>query len=168
MHVLVATDGTLDTALTATMVARLAGETGRVTVFTAVEVPRQILTDLRSASTRHEDPAHVDVAYRREQAGDLATGSWIGDDAFISQYVDRVTASRTAGLVAVLKEAGVEVVVSGVEGESASRSVLEAVGQHQPDVLCVGTHGLGRFEGMLGSLSTKLARLAPCPVLLLR
>jgi nucleotide-binding universal stress UspA family protein len=168
MHVLVATDGTLDTTLTAAIVSRLAGETGSVTVFTAVEVPRQILSDLRSASTRHEDPATVDVAYRREQAGDLATGSWIGDDAFVEQYVNRVVASRTADLVAALTETGVNVKAVGVEGESAARSVLEAVSAYGPDVLCVGTHGLGRFEGLLGSLSTKLARLAPCPVLLLR
>ncbi len=168
MHVLVATDGTLDTTRTATTVARLAGEAGRVTVFTAVEVPRQILTDLRSASTRHADPATVDVAYRREQAGDLATGSWIGDDAFVDQYVKRVVASRTTDLVAELKAEGVDVTAVGVEGESAARSVLEAVSEYDPDVLCVGTHGLGRFEGLLGSLSTKLARLAPCSVLLLR
>ena len=168
MHVLVATDGTLDTALTATMASRLAGEEGRVTVFTAVEVPRQILSDLRGASTRHADPANVDVAYRREQAADLATGSWIGDDAFLSQYVDRVVASRTADLVAQLEVKGVEVTAAGVEGENAARSVLDAVSEYRPDVLCVGTHGLGRFEGLLGSLSTKLARLAPCPVLLIR
>lgn len=168
MHVLVATDGTLDTTLAATMVARLAGQTGRVTVFTAVEVPRQILTDLRSASSPDADPADAGVAYRREQAGDAAAGHWIGDDAFIAQYVDRVVASRTAGLVAELKAAGVDVIATGVEGESAARSVLEAVSEHKPDLLCVGTHGLGRFEGLLGSLSTKLARLAPCPVLLLR
>ena len=62
MHVLVATDGTLDITLAATMAARLAGETGRVTVFTAVEVPRQILSDLRSASSPDADPAHAGVA----------------------------------------------------------------------------------------------------------
>jgi nucleotide-binding universal stress UspA family protein len=168
MHVLVATDGTLDTTLTAKMVASLAGEEGRVTVFTAVEVPRQILSDLRSASTRHADPATLDVAFRREQAGDLATGHWIGDDAFVAQYVKRVVASRTTDLVAALQAEGVDVTAVGVEGESAARSVLEAVTEHDPDLLCVGTHGLGRFEGLLGSLSTKLARLAPCPVLLLR
>ncbi len=168
MHVLVATDGTLDTTLATKMVARLAGETGRVTVFTVVEVPRQILSDLRSASTRHADPATVDVAFRREQAGDLATGDWIGDDAFVAQYVKRVVMSRTTALVDALQAAGVEATAVGVEGESAARSVLEAASKYKPDVLCVGTHGVGRFEGLLGSLTTKLARLAPCPVLLLR
>ncbi len=168
MHVLVATDGTLDIPLATKMVARLAGEAGRVTVFTVVEVPRQVLSDLRSASTRHADPAHLDVSFRREQAGDLATGSWIGDDAFVEQYVNRVVASRTTDLVAALQEAGVDATAVGVEGESAAQSVLEAASEYDPDLLCVGTHGLGRFEGLLGSLTTKLARLAPCPVLLLR
>lgn len=77
-------------------------------------------------------------------------------------------ASRAAALVAELKAAGVDVIAAGIEGDSAARSVLEAVSKHRPDLLCVGTHGLGRFEGLLGSLSTKLARLAPCPILFLR
>ena len=168
MHVLVATDGTLETERTVKMVSRFAGESGRVTVFTVVEVPRQILTDMRSASTRHTDPATLDVAYRREQAGDLATGSWIGDDAFVEQYVKRLAETRTGELVAALRASGVDATAVGVEGENAARSVLAAVEEHQPDLLCVGTHGLGRFEGLLGSSSTKLARLAPCPVLLIR
>jgi nucleotide-binding universal stress UspA family protein len=168
MHVLVATDGSLDTARTAKIVARLADETGRVTVFTAVEVPRQILHDLRSASAVEMDTTGIDVEYRRERAGDATPDSWIGDDAFIELYVKRVVETRTAELVAELKAAGVEVTAVGVEGENAARCVLDAVSEHNPDLLCIGTHGVGLFEGRLGSLSTKLARLAPCPVLLLR
>jgi nucleotide-binding universal stress UspA family protein len=168
MHVLVATDGTLDTERTAVLAARLAGDAGRVTVFTAVEVPRQILNDLRAASGPEPDPANVDVSYRREQAGEAPAGSWIGDDAFVQNYVNRVVATRTSQLVDVLAAAGVEVAAVGCEGESAARCVLDAVSELDPDVLCLGTHGLGRFEGLLGSLSTKLARLAPCPVLLIR
>ena len=56
----------------------------------------------------------------------------------------------------------------GIEGENAARSILEAVEAHDVDVLCIGTHGLGRFEGLLGSTSPKLARRAACSVLLVR
>ena len=170
MHVMVATDGSLDAAQTAALSARLAGEDGRVTVCTVVEVPRQILNELRSAAAPDPAPAEVDVdvAYRQTQAGDAAAGSWVGDDAFVANYVNRVVATRTSALVAELEAAGASFEVLGIEGENASRSVLEAVNVHSPDVLCVGTHGAGLFEGLLGSLSTKLARLAPCSVLLIR
>lgn len=167
MHVMVATDGSLDAEKTAGMAARLAGDSGRVTVFTVVEVPRQLLEDLRSAASESE-VAVVDVAHRRTQAGDDSRGSWVGDDAFVANYVKRITATRTSDVVERLETHGVDYEVVGVEGESASRSVLEAVKAHEPDVLCIGTHGLGRFEGLLGSLSTKVSRLAPCSVLLVR
>lgn len=170
MHVMVATDGSLDAAQTAALAARLAGAGGRVTVCTVVEVPRQILSELRSAAAPAPDPADVDVdvAYRRTQAGDPPVGSWVGDDAFVENYVHRVVTTRTSELVAELEAVGVDFEVLGIEGENASRSVLEAVNEHAPDVLCVGTHGAGLFEGLLGSLSTKLARLAPCSVMLIR
>ncbi|NND76394.1 MAG: universal stress protein [Ilumatobacter sp.] len=168
MHVMVATDGTLDATKAADFAARLAGETGRVTVYSVVEVPRQLLNDLRSAAAPPTDKAGGDVQYRRTQADDAPAGSWVGDDAFVGNYVKRIVATRTASLVEALEAAGVDVEVVGAEGESASRSVLEAARTHTPDVLCVGTHGVGRFEELLGSLSTKIARIAPCPVLLIR
>ena len=168
MHVMVATDGSLDAQHAATLAARVAGEDGRVTVLTVVEVPRQLLGELRRAAAPDPDPADVDVAYRRTQAGDTPAGSWIGDDAFVDNYVSRVVSTRTDELVAALAATGVEVEVLGIEGENASRSVLEAITEHEPDVLCVGPRGLGLFEGLLGSVSTKLARLAPCSVLLIR
>lgn len=167
MHVMIATDGSLDAEKAAVMAASLAGDSGRVTVFTVVEVPRQLLEDLRHAASEAE-AVDVDVAYRRTQAGDNAPGTWVGDDAFVDNYVNRISGTRTSDLVGHLESRGVDHHVVGVEGESASRSVLEAVKEHAPDVLCIGTHGLGRFEGLLGSLSTKVARLAPCSVLLVR
>jgi nucleotide-binding universal stress UspA family protein len=170
MHVMVATDGSLDTDRAADLVARIAGDDGRVTVCTVVEVPRQLLGELRRAAAPDPHPADLDVEveYRQVQAGNAPAGTWIGDDAFVENYVRRVVATRTDGLVAALGAAGVDVEVLGVEGENASRSILEAVTAHAPEVLCVGTRGLGLFEGLLGSVSTKLARLAPCSVLLIR
>ena len=90
------------------------------------------------------------------------------DDAIVERYVGRKVKERTADLAAALEAAGVEYSIVGEEGESAARSVLQAVKTHEADVVCIGTHGLGRFEGLLGSLSTKVARLAPCPVVLVR
>lgn len=167
MHVMIATDGSLDARKMTAFAAKLASG-GRVTIVTIVEVPRQMLSDMRRAATAAAAPAPVEPEYRRTQAPDAPVTHWVGDDAVVSRYVDDVVSTRTAELVAELEAAGVEHTVVGVEGENAARSVLESAKQHQPDVLCLGTHGVGRFEGLLGSLSTKVARMAACPVLLVR
>ena len=166
MHVMIATDGSLEPEATAALATRLAGPDGRITVVSVVEVPRQILDELRAAATPHVDTG--DVEYRHIPAADTPVATWVGDDAFVENYVNRVVLTRTAELVAELERSRTAVEVAGIEGESAARSVLDAVKTEQPDVLVLGTHGSGRFEGLLGSLSTKLARLAPCPVLLVR
>ena len=170
MLVMVATDGNLDAKKAAVIAARLAGDEGRVTVLTVVEVPRQMIDDMRAASgAAAEDRARdQQVEYRSDQAGDAPVPPWVGDDAIVASYVNRCVADRTAALASELQAAGVEYAVVGEEGESASRSVLAATRGNDVDVLCIGTHGLGRFEGLLGSVSTKVARLAPCSVVLVR
>ncbi len=170
MHVMIATDGSLDTQKMSALAASLTADSGHVTVFSVVEVPRQMLTEMRHAATDATAAAagELEPEYRRTQAIVDPVTHWDGDDAVILRYVNRIVATRTADLIAELDEAGVEYTVVGVEGENAARSVLAAAAEYQPDVLCLGTHGMGRFEGMLGSLSTKIARLAPCSVLLVR
>jgi nucleotide-binding universal stress UspA family protein len=165
---MVATDGSLDAKKTAMIAANLTHGGGSVTVLAVVEVPRQMLNDMRRASAASSATQPIDPEYRRTQAPDAPATRWVGDDAVVSRYVNDVVESRTSDLVAELEAAGVEHTVLGVEGENAARSVLDAATQHQPDVLCLGTHGMGRFEGLLGSLSTKVARMAPCSVLLIR
>ncbi len=170
MHVIVATVGSLDTKKAADLAAKLAGGAGRVTVFTVVEVPRGMLDEMRAATdTSADDKAReLSVEYRTSQARDVPVTQWVGDDAVVARYVSDKVEARTAELAAELEAAGVEHTVVGVEGENAARSVLEAVETHGADVLCVGTHGLGRFEGFLGSLSSKVARHASCSVVLIR
>jgi len=167
MHVLVATDGSLDPTRTASAAARLAGDDGTITVLSVVEVPRSLLDELRRDAAE-DDGAARDPEYRLEQATDAPRTHWIGDDAFVDRYVRNQVRLRTVDLIAALDAAGAEHEVVGVEGENAARSVLEWIHDNAADFLLIGTHGLGRFEGVLGSTSTKLARLAPCSVLLVR
>ncbi len=54
------------------------------------------------------------------------------------------------------------------ESDTPAGTILELVAEIDADVLVIGTHGRGRFEGLLGSTGTKLARLAPCAVMLVR
>jgi nucleotide-binding universal stress UspA family protein len=170
MHVMIATDGSLNASRTALLASKLAADGGRVTVLTVVEVPRRLLEDMRKAVA--ETPGALSsgfaVEYRKDQADNPAPTHWLGDDAIVDRYVDGTVSSRTSELTAELDAMGVEHSVVGVEGENAARTVLDAAKNDEADILCVGTHGLGRFEGLLGSTSTKIARLAPCSVILVR
>jgi len=170
MHIMIATDGSLDPEKTAEMASKLASDGGRVTVLTVVEVPRGLLEDMRRAWG--DSPSALaggfSVEYQKDQAEDPAPTKWVGDDAIVDRYVSRTVTSRTSGLAEALTATGVEVSVVGVEGEKAARTIIAAAKNDNVDFLCVGTHGLGRFEGLLGSTSTKIARLAPCTVVLVR
>jgi nucleotide-binding universal stress UspA family protein len=169
MHVMVATDGSIDTKKAASLATALAGD-GQVTVFTVVEVPREMLNDMRTAVAGKADhkAQEASVEYRTTHASDPPVWPWVGDDAVVDQYVRRTIKDRTDALAAELAAAGANYTVIGEEGENAAKSVLAAAESHGVDVLCIGTHGLGRFEGLLGSLSTKVARRAQCSVLLVR
>ena len=170
MHVMVATDGSIDAKKAASLATALAGG-GQVTVYTVVEVPREMLNDMRTAvaGTAAQDKAkETSVEYRTTDASDPVAWSWVGDDAVVDQYVRRTVKGRTDALAAELTAAGANYTVIGEEGENAAKSVLAAAESHGADVLCIGTHGLGRFDGLLGSLSTKVARRAQCSVLLVR
>lgn len=170
MHVMVATDGSLDPEAAAAVAAPLVSGGGTVTVFTAVEVPRGFLSDIRASLDQDKSQLQdVMVEYGGDKSGQPSGPShWVGDDALLARYVDEAVGRRTGDVVDQLRAAGVEPEVVGVEGENAARSILEAITEHSVDVVCIGTHGLGRFEGLLGSTSTKLARRAECSVLLVR
>jgi nucleotide-binding universal stress UspA family protein len=166
MHIMIATDGSLDVDKTVTFGSRLAGADDTVTVYTAVEVPRGMLADMRDAATQMID---YTVEYRTEQAETSGPSDpWIGDDAVLSAYIGSKVKDRTSDLVAALEAAGLHPEVVGEEGENAATSILAATEERQVDVLCIGTRGAGLFDGLLGSISTKITRLAPCPVLLIR
>lgn len=167
MNVLIATDGELDPQRAAEFASRLAGGDGSVTVFTAVEVPRTLLTDLRRLYGDGEELLildHETVEVRSTERRERS--SWPGDDALLDRYISDVTGTRTGPLVEALRAAGVEPHVKSVEAEKPAQAVLQQL--DGIDVVCVGSHGRGRFEGMLGSIGGKISRLAPCPVLVIR
>ncbi len=170
MHVMVATDGALDATRAASLAADLAGDEGQVTVYTAVDVPRKLLDDIRAATEAPDTTKlqEVTTEYRSSQATEAPPTSWLGDDAVIERYVRSRVAAATQELTAALAAAGVEHEVVGEEVESPADAIIEAASQRHVDVICIGTRGLGRFEGLLGSTSTKVARRAGCAVLLVR
>lgn len=170
MKVVIATDGNVDPVRGATMGAALAADGGSVSVLTVVEVPRGIIAAMREAAEEGDGAVarQVNVGHSHVPAGDPEPSHWIGDDAAIDRYVAARTTEATADLMDALEAGGVSADLIVRESENAASTILEVVAELGADVLIIGTHGLGRFEGLLGSISTKLARRSGCSVLLVR
>ncbi len=166
MKTLIATDGDIDIEKV-TRAASGFGD-GEVTVMTVVEVPRTLLSSLREVyGERHEPKISTDAEYVSLPSSDATIGrGWPGDDEMIARYVSDQSERRLRPLREALAEVGVEVTVKAVEGEEPVELILQAC--KDVDLLVVGTHGSGRFDGLLGGTSTKLSRRAPCSVLLIR
>lgn len=168
MHVLVATEGQLDPAAVAKFVAPLTTDGGRATVLTVIEVPRAMLADLRS----HFNDAQPPMLVRTDVETMTATEplepprSWPGDDAIIEQYLAGKEDEICRPLVDALTEQGINAESKLVEGKAA-QGILDTAGELDADVIVIGSHGAGFFEGLLGSTGTKVIRLAKRPVLLI-
>ena len=100
MQIIIATDGNLDTDLTAELAGRLFEQGDTVTIATVVEVPRTLLTDLRGFFRNPPPTADIDEDHEyvgQPTAGTL-TSHWPGDDAMIARYVaDQSKPFQSAG-----------------------------------------------------------------------
>lgn len=170
MKVVISTDGNVDPQKAAEMGAALVGDRGSVTVLTVVEVPRKVIAAMREASEEGDGAVarQVNVGHSHVRAGDPEPTRWIGDDAAIERYIAARTTEATTDLIEALEARDVGTTLVTLESENTATTIIEAVEEMGADVLIIGTHGLGRFEGLLGSISTKLARRAGCSVLLVR
>jgi nucleotide-binding universal stress UspA family protein len=169
MHVLVATEGQLDATTVAKFVAPLTRDGGRATVLTVIEVPRAMLQELRS----HFNDAPPPRLLHSDEEGMISADpiepprSWPGDDAMIEQYLTRKKDEICRPLANEMRAAGIDVTSEVVEGRPA-QGILAAATDLEADLIVIGSHGAGLFEGLLGSTGTKVTRLAKRPVLLLR
>lgn len=170
MHVLIATDGTLDAGRAAAFATALAGADGSITVLTLVEINRNLLRDLRGLfGERVVDATDQDAEYVGMQAntGEPIGADWPGDDEMLTRYLEDQKVSRTQGLVDALEDAGANPAVEVREGPAAA-GIIDAIDELAADVVCVGARGKGVFKGLLGSTSTRLVRHAPASVLIIR
>jgi len=128
------------------------------------------LTELRGFY--RTPPPMADIDEDHEYVGQPTAGTlskqWPGDDAMIARYVDDQTAKRTDSAKAALESRGIIAAVVTRESDAPASAILELVAEFDADLLIIGTHGRGLFEGLLGSTGTKLARLAPCSLILVR
>lgn len=170
MHVLIATDGTLDPTDVTPFASALAGDEGRVTIITVLEISRRQLHEVRAAFGE-EQPASVgtDVEYVGAKGGTGAEAhGWPGDDTIMERLLEGHRDERCTPLAEALRAAGVEVTVEGREGEDPAAVVIEAVSELGADVVIAGSQGKGVFQSLLGATGTKLMRHSPKPVLLIR
>ena len=171
MHVLIATDGELDGDRAAAFTGPLAGPDGKVTVLTVVEINRTLLRDLRGlfgeriVSGTEQDAEYVGI---RPPASTGPGADFPGDDEVLARYLGDQLEQRTASVITALDAAGVANEALVREGEDAASIVLESIDELDVDVVCVGSHGRGLFDGLLGSVGTKVVRRASVPVLVMR
>lgn len=177
MHILVATDGTLDPEHASEAIARWYKDGDDVTVFTAMNIPADFVEHLG-------DPGIKQAATVALEAGQgFTSGDRIAERLAPSRdthaapptdtpFIKALTKSaneRTAPLVAALQKRGIP-----AEGKwtttnnKTARSILTAVNLYESELVVIGTHGHGRFEGLLGSTGTKLVRRSPVTVMVLR
>lgn len=167
MNVVVATDGALDASKTAQYVVPLAGG-DTIHVLTVVEVPRRLLSDLR-AVYGEQPAAIVDPDAERFQVpvGERPPSSWPGDDAMIERYLQDKLVERTGPVVEAITAAGGTATAAVLESESTASTILEHASKIGAQVICIGARGQGLFEGLLGSVGTKITRRSEIPVLLM-
>lgn len=169
MHVLVATDGSMDAQKAARFATALAGPDGSTTVMTVVRVPRTLVTDLRARFG--ESPASV-VDIDAEYVGPTVVGGstpqgWPGDDAVVAQYLGDKRIEYCRPIVEAIRETGGKAESTVREGEDVADDVLATATELAVDVVIVGSHGHGSFQGLLGSTGSKIARRSHCPVLVM-
>lgn len=177
MKILVATDGTLDPKSAADAVGRFHSQGDEVVVMTAVSVPVEFLRGLSDSGV--EEAAHIALeAGQTLSAGDRAAERLVGslpaksgpqEESPVLAALSNTARSRTRPMVEALSEKGIK--AEGIWRTSenrTARAILSTIKDRDSDLVIIGSHGHGRFEGLLGSTGTKLVRLSPASVLVLR
>lgn len=170
MHVLVATDGSIDVDKAASFASSLAGPDGHTTVATIVRVPQSLVTDLREKFGESATPSvDADAEYVDTP---LASGSgprsWPGDDAVIDQYLGNKRVELCKPIVDAIRAGGGTAKSVVREGDEPSADIIALAGEIGAEAIVVGSHGHGGYKGLLGSTGSKLVRRSPCPVLVVR
>jgi nucleotide-binding universal stress UspA family protein len=177
MKILVATDGTLDPEKAADAVARHHKEGDSVIVATALNVPVEFLTRLGASGVKAaSEIAHAaghpmssgDRAAER-LAGKTATKPAPPADPSVMIALEASGKARVRPIVDALDARGIGAkgVWRTTENQTA-RTIIQLAKIENVGLIVIGSHGHGRFEGLLGSTGTKLVRHAPIDVLVIR
>jgi nucleotide-binding universal stress UspA family protein len=147
-RILVADDGS-DAALKAVETAALlAAQTGAsLTAFAVIDAGNFGAADV--------------LAFARSEGLDVGTAVAARVDAAAAYLARCQTIAQRHGIVRFHSEKSA--------GDDPATAILDFARQHAIDLIVVGSRGMGRLPGLLlGSVSQKLASLAPCSVLIAR
>jgi len=86
----------------------------------------------------------------------------------IERYLRDKLRRNTGSLVDALAQRGIDVDAHVIESENVAAAIIKQVLDLDADVVVIGSHGQGLFQGLLGSTGTKIVRRSPRPVLLIR
>lgn len=184
MNILIATDGGLPVERTVEHVSRLYRTGDRITVMTAVNLPRRLLAQLSVVGDAGgAGPSIADIVEAAGPGhGGLAGGDRVAAqlarrqghppppmEELLERYRAEVAATWLQPMVDGLGDAGVEAtrLVCETDNRTAA-TIIEACRDRKADLLLIGATGRGRFEGLVGSTGVKLMRHAPCDVMLVR
>ncbi len=176
MNILLATDGTLDVDKAADAIARWYQDGDAVTVFTALNVPTDFLRNLGDSGVKEASTIALEAG-QGFTAGDraaeqLARPHPLKDPPVDSPLMKAFHASavdRTEPMVAALKERGIKAEATWTTTDNkTAKTILAFVEAWQAELVVMGSHGSGRFEGLLGSTGTKIARRCPVSLLMIR
>ncbi len=179
MHIFVATDGSLNRDRAVDLITRLANDGGSITVFTAIHFPRSVLKSVAEIGGVEGLSAIADAAGGALNSGALAAERLAStqpdnrpaDPQKVAEsYFHKTMRAACGPLSQLLLDQGlenVEMAWAATENQPA-RTILATATAKKADMLVLGSHGQGRFEGPLGSTVTKCVRRAEIPVMLVR
>ena len=178
MNIVIATDGTLSPASVTEAVGRFAPAGDSVVVFTAVNVPTDFLRGLGDEGVK--EAAHIaseagvtlgagDKAAERLSAEKPTASSAPPSDSPVANALAATAKARTRPIIDALAAMNVTAKSQWLSTENrTARTIMAYANSIDAGLIVIGSHGHGRFEGLLGSTGTKLVRHATQPVLVLR
>jgi len=114
---------------------------------------------------------NVDTDAEYVGAPDVASAistSFPGDDAVVDQYLGNKRVEICNPVREAIRELGGAAESQSEEGTDIASGIMEIAARIDADVIVIGSHGYGAFQGLLGSTGAKLVRRAKRPVLVLR
>ena len=128
---------------------------------------RALIWAMRQAAAQH---APLTVLAVRPESVRPATGSYWGVHAYPEDSHNPDVASKAVGQIveqakSEISETAPEVAVNVVTGDAAQELISAS---HDADLVVVGSRGSGGLAWLLGSVSSKVAHHAACPVVIIR
>ncbi len=93
---------------------------------------------------------------------------WPGDDAVVDQYLGNKRVEIARPVVEAIRALGGTAEATVHEGDDIEDAIMALRKELGADVIVIGSHGHGAFQGLLGSTGAKLVRRAAVPVLVIR